>query len=122
MKVLVVEDSKPLRLQVVRTLRKLGVSDTDLMVAENGSDALVRLRDAEPDVILSDWAMPEMGGVDLLRELRSRRCSVRFCLMAPGTPSAHMLEKAREEGAHSLLSHPLSTEALRRALELRVGD
>ena len=118
MKVLVVEDSKAVRHQVLRALRQLGVSDSDLVVAENGSDALARLTDIDPDVILSDWAMPEMGGVDLLRELRARRSGVRFCLMSEGMPTRHMHEKAQTEGADSLLSYPLSADALRDALDL----
>jgi two-component system chemotaxis response regulator CheY len=85
--------------------------------AENGSDALAKLSAVAPDIILSDWNMPEMGGVDLLRELRSRGCHVPFGFVTPQAPTKQMRELATEAGAQFMLARPFSPERFRDVLE-----
>src|SRR6187431_1911360 len=97
--VLLVDDNKANRLLVRQTLLQTGLVDLRVEEAENGSDALAKLANLEPDLILSDWSMPEMNGVELLRELRSRGCGVKFGFVMPRAASAPMREKAFEAGA-----------------------
>src|SRR5688572_12566909 len=99
MNVLLVDDNKAMRLMVKRTLLLTGISNLQVDEAENGSDALAKLATSEPDLILSDWSMPEMNGVDLLRELRARGSNVKFGFVVPETPSPQMHEKAIDAGA-----------------------
>lgn len=113
MNVLLVDDNRAMRLTVRRTLLATGVSDVHVDEAENGSDALAKLATAEPDLILSDWSMPEMGGVDLLRELRSRGCNVPFGFVTSEPATAQMRERALEVGAQFMMSKPLSVQRLR---------
>src|SRR5262245_46817054 len=103
MNVLLVENNKAMRLLVRRTLLMTGVADLQVDEAENGSDALAKVADKEPDLILSDWNMPEMGGVDLLRELRARGSTVRFGFVTCEAPSPQMQEKAFQAGAQFML-------------------
>jgi len=117
MNVLLVDDNKAMRLVVRRTLLETGVVNLRVHEAENGSDALAKLAAVEPDLILSDWNMPEMGGVDLLRELRARGCNVPFGFVTPEPPTAQMRERAFEAGAQFMLAKPLSAERLRDVLE-----
>ena len=116
MNVLLVDDNKAMRLMVRRTLLLTGIANLQVDEAENGSDALAKLVSAEPDVILSDWSMPEMSGVDLLRELRSRGSTVRFGFVTPNAPSAQMLEKAFQAGAQFVIAKPFSVQRFRDAL------
>ena len=108
--VLLVDDNKAMRLLVRQTLLQTGLVDPCVEEAENGSDALAKLADMEPDLILSDWSMPEMNGVELLRELRSRGCGVKFGFVMPRTASGPMREKAFEAGAQFLLERPFSVQ------------
>jgi len=117
MKVLLVDDNKAMRLMVRRALIQTGLSDLRFDEAENGSDALAKLSDVVPDVILSDWSMPEMSGVDLLRELRSRGSAVKFGFVIPEPPSAQMRETAFEAGAQFMLTRPFSIQRFRDALQ-----
>jgi two-component system, chemotaxis family, chemotaxis protein CheY len=117
MNVLLVDDNKAMRLMVRRTLLETGVGNLRVYEAENGSDALAKLASVEPDLILSDWNMPEMGGVDLLRELRARGCNVPFGFVTPEPPTAQMRERGFEAGAQFMLAKPLSVQRFRDLLE-----
>lgn len=113
MNVLLVDDNKATRLMLRRTLLMTGISNLHVDEAENGSDALAKVADKEPDLILSDWSMPEMGGVDLLRELRARGSNVRFGFVTSTAPSAQMQEKAFQAGAQFMIARPFSVERFR---------
>ncbi|HEU4581011.1 MAG TPA: response regulator [Polyangiaceae bacterium] len=110
MNVLVVDDNKAARKTVLRTLRQTGLTGLQVEEAENGSDALAKLAHSEPDLILSDWSMPEMNGVELLRELRSRGSSVKFGFVTLQGASTAMREKAFEAGAQFVVDRPLSPQ------------
>ena len=116
MNVLVVDDKKSMRQMVLRALLQTGLTDLHVDEAENGSDALAKLASVEPDLILSDWSMPEMTGIELLRELRSRGCSVRFGFITCQAASAAMRETAFQSGAQFMLAKPFNSQHLRELL------
>jgi two-component system chemotaxis response regulator CheY len=116
MNVLVVEDNRAMRQMVRRALLQTGVSNLHVEEAENGSDALAKLAQHEPDLILSDWSMPEMNGIELLRELRSRGCEVRFGFVTRDSASEQMRETAFQAGAQFMLARPFSVQHFRELL------
>ncbi len=63
---------------VVRTLRQAGYDDVDVVEAEDGADCLAKVGTEAPDLVLSDWNMPNMLGIDCLRALRARGSAVPF--------------------------------------------
>lgn len=68
-KALVVDDSKAIRMIVCRTLRELGY---DVAEAQHGQAALESLARSGPvDLVMADWNMPEMDGLEMLKQLRA---------------------------------------------------
>ncbi len=67
--VLFVEDSPTMRRIIANSLSKLGYSD--IIEAENGADALVKIQGQQIDLVVTDWNMPEMNGADLVKNLRA---------------------------------------------------
>lgn len=116
MNILLVDDSKAMRALVRRALQETGMCDLRVEEVCNGSDALARLAQGLPDLILSDWSMPEMTGIELLRELRARGCGVRFGFVTCAAASAQMRETAFQAGAHFMLAKPLSIPHFRELL------
>ena len=115
MRILIADDSRVMRRIVVRTLRQAGY-DWDVIEASDGAEALeVALRE-DPDLVLSDWNMPEMTGIEMLRNLRANGsdCPVAF---VTSEGSREMRELADEEGALFLIAKPFTPEAFRAALE-----
>jgi len=116
MNVLLVDDSKAMRVMVRRALLQTGVCDLRVEEAENGSDALAKLAHGLPDLILSDWSMPEMTGIELLREIRSRGCGVRFGFITREAASEQMRETAFQSGAQFILTKPFDVQHFRELL------
>lgn len=114
-KILVVDDSKAMRLIVRRTLRQAGFGEYDVEEAANGVEALERIGQAAPALVISDWNMPEMNGIELLRELNARKLTVRFGFVTTeGT--ADMRAMADEAGALFLIAKPFTPEQFESAL------
>ena len=115
MNVLIVDDNRAMRMIVRRTLRQAGFRNLEVTEAENGRDALARIQESKPDLILSDWNMPEMDGMRLLRILRHNNVYIRFGFVtAQGSPA--MRERARNAGANFLISKPFTPETFEEVL------
>jgi len=115
MKVLVVDDSRTMRMLVRRSLRQAGYENLDVVEAENGKDALEVAARENPELILSDWNMPEMSGLEMLIALRAagRGVPVGF-VTSQATPE--MRERARDAGAAFLVSKPFTPDDVRTAM------
>lgn len=110
MKILVADDSKAMRMIVVRTLRQAGLGGHDIIEAENGKEALDIARSQGVDLVLSDWNMPEMTGIELLQALRGSGSQVPFCFVT-SEGSDEMREQAAQSGAMGLIAKPFTSEA-----------
>lgn len=120
MKIVIVDDSKAMRMIVKRTLRQAGFEEHAVEEATNGAEALQVIESASPDLILSDWNMPEMNGIDLLKALKKAESSVPFGFVtSEGTPE--MRELAAENGALFLISKPFTADTFREALAPILG-
>lgn len=116
MKILVVDDSRAMRMIVMRNLRQAGYGDADLVEAEHGAAALETLRnDGSFDLVLSDWNMPEMSGIELLGNLRAEGNQIDFGFVTSES-SPSMRQLAAESGALFLIAKPFTIEAFSSAL------
>ena len=115
MKILVVDDSRVMRTIVNRTLRQAGFDAHPVTEAEDGVMALAAIEADPPGLVLSDWNMPEMTGIELLRELRSRGNQVPFGFVtSEGSPE--MRQQAEKAGALFLIAKPFTAETFTEAL------
>ena len=78
MKILVVDDSRAMRRIVSRTIRQAGFEGHDIVEAENGREAVAVVKAENPDLILSDWHMPEMTGIEFLAALNAEEIESPF--------------------------------------------
>ena len=115
MKILIVDDSKAMRMIIMRTLRQAGFSDHTVTEANNGKEALEILKKETFGLVLSDWNMPEMTGIELLSAVRAEKLGVEFgFITSEGT--AAMREQASAGGAKFLLAKPFSVESFQTTL------
>jgi two-component system, chemotaxis family, chemotaxis protein CheY len=120
MKILIVDDSKAMRMIVQRTLRQAGFTGHEMAEASNGAEALGVLRAQRFDLVLSDWNMPEMSGLELLAAVKSENLRVRFGFVT-SEGSVAMREQASSAGAEFLIAKPFTTESFVLALRPIVG-
>ena len=115
MKVLIVDDSAVMRRIVRNTLRKAGFTNIDVVEAGDGKAALTVAAQETPDVILSDWNMPNMNGIDFLIALRGSGNATPFGFVtSEGTDD--MRSRAMEAGANFYLAKPFTAEDVQTAL------
>lgn len=116
MRVLIADDSRVMRQIVVRTLRQAGYDDWEVTEASDGAMALDIALNEVPDLILSDWNMPEMTGIEMLRNLRANGSDVPVGFVT-SEGSAQMRQIAEEAGALFLIAKPFTPDSFRDALE-----
>jgi two-component system chemotaxis response regulator CheY len=115
-KILIVDDSRVMRQIVVRTLRQAGLDGHDIVEAENGKAGFDAVLAAQPDLVLSDWNMPEMTGIEMLHALRANGETVPLGFVtSEGSPE--MVTKAHAGGALFVITKPFTPEGFREVLE-----
>jgi len=123
-KILIVDDSRVMRAIVTRTLRQAGFDGHVLLEAADGAEALRQVRRESPDLVLADWNMPGMDGLELLRALRAATAtataSVAFGFVTcEASERSH--QRAKAAGADFLITKPFTDEAFREHLEPILG-
>lgn len=116
MNILVVDDSSAMRMMVVRTLRQAGFTGKDIDQAEDGALALESIRNKLPDLVLADWNMPNMTGIQLLEALRAEDINVDFGFITTES-TMEMRKRATEAGAKFLIAKPFSVESFQKVLD-----
>ena len=107
---MIVDDSRPMRMIIARALRQSG-RDADVLEAENGVAALAQLEAGPVDLILSDWNMPEMDGLEFLKAVRASSTRTPFVFITTEWTPAQR-EVAVSCGATALLDKPFTADSL----------
>ncbi len=107
---LIVDDSRVIRMVAKKILHELGFSTQE---AEDGLQALDSCKKEMPDAVLLDWNMPNMNGIDFLRELRKMpgggRPVVVFCTTEN---DIEHIQEAIMAGANEYIMKPFDSEIL----------
>ena len=109
-KILLVDDSKTIRMLIKRNLRQAGFVEAEILEAEDGSQGLAIAVDESPDLILSDWNMPEMSGMEFLQALRAQGVDTTFGFITSESTDTYR-EQALAAGASFLLTKPFNADS-----------
>lgn len=117
-KAMVIDDSRAIRMILARTLNQLGY---DVAQAANGKEALQALKESQDTVslILVDWNMPEMNGLDFIRSLRAdgRFGDVKLMMVTTETQIEQMV-RAIEAGANEYVMKPFTKDVIEEKLRI----
>jgi twitching motility two-component system response regulator PilH len=115
MQILVVDDLKSELDLISEYLTAHGYSVT---TAINGKEALAKIAENKPDAIVTDWMMPEMGGLDLCRQLRKNPETANIPVIACTAKDKDVDRLwAKKQGVKAYLVKPCSKEELLNAVE-----
>ncbi len=117
MRALVVDDSRAVRLIIRNILREMG---TEVIEAGDGREALEQLgQNPDVELILVDWNMPVMNGLDFIRAVRTQRAydEARIVMVTTETES-EQVERALTAGANEYIMKPFTREILVAKLNL----
>jgi two-component system chemotaxis response regulator CheY len=111
MKILVVDDMSTMRRIVKNILKQLGFSNLD--EAENGQEALTKLRADSFGFVVSDWNMPVMPGIEMLRAIRADEKLKHIpVLMVTAEAQKENLIEAIQAGVNNYVVKPFTAETM----------
>lgn len=119
MRALIIDDSNVMRKIIARGLHQAGFKITDILEAEDGQQALNLLKiDSNFDLILSDWNMPVMDGLQFVKEVRSNVPQVKNIpiIMIATERGENKIASALESGANGYIKKPFTPETLKATL------
>jgi two-component system, chemotaxis family, chemotaxis protein CheY len=116
MKVLVVDDMVTMRRIVKNILKQLGFANVD--EAENGQEAMQKLRADTFGFVVSDWNMPVMTGIDMLRAIRAdEKLKATPVLMVTAEAQQSNLVEAVQAGVSNYIVKPFTAETMQEKIE-----
>jgi len=116
MKVLVVDDFSTMRRIIKNLLRDLGF--TNISEADDGSTALPMLKEGDFDFVVTDWNMPGMQGIDLLKAIRADgKLSHIPVLMVTAEAKKEQIVMAAQAGVNGYIVKPFTAATLNTKLD-----
>ncbi|MBC8313244.1 MAG: response regulator [Candidatus Cloacimonetes bacterium] len=111
MKTLLIVDDEVDTLKYLSILLKK--HSLEVITADNGFDALQKVREETIDIILSDIAMPDMDGYELYKQIRDFDENIPVIMMTGfGYDPNHTLVKAKQDGLHDIIFKPFEVDDL----------
>ncbi|MDR1958758.1 MAG: response regulator [Planctomycetaceae bacterium] len=113
-RVLVADDSSTMRKIILRSLQAVGV--TDVTEAADGSEALAIFKPGQFDLVLTDWNMPGMTGLEVLQGIRAQDAAIPVIMVTTEAEKTRVLQ-AIQAGVSDYLVKPFTADTLREKLE-----
>ena len=124
LKILIVDDFSTMRRIIKNLLRDLGFTNTS--EADDGSTALPMLKQGDFDFLVTDWNMPGMTGIDLLKAVRSDpKLASLPVLMVTAEAKRDQIVEAAQAGVNGYVVKPFTAQTLKEKLDKifeRLGD
>ncbi len=115
MNVLVVDDFATMRRIIKNVLKQIGF--TKILEADDGTTALAVLKKNEVDLIICDWNMPKMNGLDLLKKVRGEESTktIPFLMVTAEAQKDNVLQ-AVQAGVSNYVVKPFTADAIKEKL------
>ena len=110
-KILIVDDARSMRSLLVAVLREFGITRVD--EAGDGVEALRKLQGSHYDLVLCDWEMPAMSGIELLEQVRKDDSTAQVpFIMVTSLANAEKVREAIAVGTSDYIVKPINTETV----------
>ena len=117
MRILVVDDSSTMRRIIINALNKVGYSD--YVEAGNGREGVDKLAAGPVNLIITDWNMPEMSGLEFIRSVRANDQTKHIpALMVTTNASQADITQAMEAGVNNYLVKPFTPDTIKEKIQL----
>jgi two-component system chemotaxis response regulator CheY len=115
-KILIVDDFASMRRIIKNTLKQIGFKH--VIEADDGTTALAMLKDQQIDLILADWNMPKMSGLELLKKIRKDEAlkGIPVLLVTAEAQKENVIE-AIQAGVSNYIVKPFTPDSMKQKLE-----
>jgi two-component system chemotaxis response regulator CheY len=122
-KMLIVDDSLPMRAIIIRTIKASGFMETEFLQASNGEEALEVLGNDWVDLVITDYNMPDMNGMELIQRMKKDDILQAIPVLVVTTEgSRQKVEAFIHEGAVGYVKKPFTPETIRFELTKILGE
>jgi two-component system chemotaxis response regulator CheY len=118
MRILVVDDSSTMRRIIIKVLSGLGF--TDVVEAADGAKAVKAAEDTQISLMLMDWNMPELAGIDAVRQIRAKGNKTPIVMVTTEAEKRRVVE-AIQAGINDYLVKPFTPEQLQEKIRKHAG-
>lgn len=121
--ILIVDDSLPMRSVIKRTLKAAGYGKTDILEAANGQEAVDLLKNSWVDIIMTDYNMPVMNGLELIKIIKNDEVSKDIPVVVISTEgNESKIKEFMDCGAAGYITKPFTAEAIRDLIVNILGE
>lgn len=115
--ILLVDDSATMRKIIMKTIRMAGLEVESIAEAGDGNEALEKIDESVPDIIMCDVNMPGMGGLELVKAVRQREeCQGTKIVMVSTESSDDLISNVLSDGANDYITKPFTPEKIEKKL------
>lgn len=126
MKILIVDDSRAIQTIVRRAIEKSDLENPDFKTALNGQEALATIKEWKPEIVLTDWHMPTMTGIELLQQMRLLGLGQTIVGFVTTESAPEQIDEVIKSGASFVVHKPFKdaelVDAIRNALLGKSGS
>lgn len=120
---LLVDDSGPMRSVIKRTLKAAGYASSEFLEAANGKEALELMRNDWIDIVITDYNMPVMDGLDFVKTMKSDDLLKDIPVIVVSTEGNEtMIKQFIDSGAAGYVTKPFTPETIRDLLLTLLGE
>ena len=121
MRFLIIDDSVTMRRIIANILVRLGYPN--VLHASNGREALDRLAAETVDVVITDWYMPEMNGLDFVKTLRNTPATSHIpIVIVTANAASHDIQHALELGVNGYILKPFTVETMKDKIDALIAQ
>ena len=121
--ILIIDDSLPMRSVIKRTLKAAGYGNSELIEAANGKEALELMKNNWIDIVLTDYNMPVMDGLEFIKTIKKDDLSKDIPVVVISTEgNESKIEEFMDCGAVGYITKPFTAEAIRDLIVNILGE
>lgn len=119
-KIMTVDDSAFMRMLLIKILKNMGYADSDIIQAENGSEAVTKYKTEKPDLVFLDIVMKEKYGTEALKEIMAFDPNAKV-VMCSAVGQEAIIKEALAIGAKDFIEKPFKEENVRERINKILG-
>lgn len=121
--ILLTDDSSPMRKVLKKTFKAAGYSESEFLEAADGKEGLEQLKTHTVDIVITDYTMPEMNGLEMIQAMREDPALADIPVVVVTTEgSSEIIDKFMEQGANGYIKKPFTPEQVRDLLVQILGE